>query len=194
MENQLLNVLDMIVKDLHRRYNDFNENELKKIISRFQKDFLKLYLMDFQIKNELDSLNTTQLRKVIKNLNLNLLQIPTQKYILVQLLNGLILQANKKEKFFDLAKTLKLEKKIRPKKRLKNTEKTVFDYDKKRKEWLIESNLDELKSKLSDITMNNIRVIVKPWNIKPKGRKKKDLIQAVIDYISKMRELTKLGI
>ncbi|MHA1248608.1 MAG: hypothetical protein ACTSRP_01315 [Candidatus Helarchaeota archaeon] len=194
MENKLLNVLDMIIKDLHRKYNDFNEIELKKIISRFQKDFLKLYIIDYQIKNELDSLSTSQLREVIKNLKLNLLQIPTQKYILVQLLNGLILQSNKKDKFLDLAKTLKLEKKSQPKKKSKITTITSSDYDEMRNKWLTESDLKELKSKLSNVNMNDIRAIVKPWNIKPKGRKKIDLIQAIIDYISRMRGLTKLGI
>jgi hypothetical protein len=56
------------------------------------------------------------------------------------------------------------------------------DHDKIRNDWLSRKDFTKFESEISKINMNTIRAIVKPWNIKPKGRTKKDLITALIDY------------
>jgi len=55
-----------------------------------------------------------------------------------------------------------------------------------REKWL-SIDIKQLKDELSKTNMNKIRQITKPWNLKPKGRTKKDLINAVVDYIQNIK-------
>jgi hypothetical protein len=62
---------------------------------------------------------------------------------------------------------------------------STAEHDKIREEWVSCGDFTELESEISKINMNVIRKIVNPWNLKPSGRTKKDLINAVIDYCKK---------
>ncbi len=59
------------------------------------------------------------------------------------------------------------------------------NHDELRNQWLSRKDYPELEIEISKINMNDIRNIVKPWDLKPNGRTKKDLINAIMEYIKK---------
>jgi len=54
--------------------------------------------------------------------------------------------------------------------------------DSIREKWL-SMGIEPLNTEISKSNMNVIRRIVKPWKLKPKGRKKQDLVNATLDFI-----------
>ena len=129
-----------------------------------------------------------------KKLGLQLISPPTQKNKLIPLISGLVLQKKKKKDFLETVGSLKT---LKNKPTLKTTKKTPAssdsDYVVLRKLWLTTKNLAQLELELGDINMNKIRAVVKTWKLKPHDRTKKALIKAVIDYIKRMKKLSKLG-
>ena len=70
---------------------------------------------------------------------------------------------------------------------------STSDYENYRKTWLTSANPSQLGPQLLNIKMNELRGIVKPWRVRPKTNTKNALIEAIINYIIRMKRLTKLG-
>ena len=69
--------------------------------------------------------------------------------------------------------------------KIKKTEKAkpaLTEDEATRDKWL-SMEIDLLEKELHNTNMNEIRSVVKPWKVKPKGRKKVDLIAAVLDHV-----------
>ena len=71
---------------------------------------------------------------------------------------------------------------LSPKAKAVKQQPKASDHEQIREDWLISKDYDTLEVQISKINMNTIRAIVKPWNLIPKSRTKKDLIIAVIEY------------
>ncbi len=194
MKNPLLQELDLIIKDISRNYVKFNQNKLIEVVAKFQKDFLSLRKEDREIKLQLESLTSRQILDLGNKMSLNLLSPPKPKNKLITLTNIMILQKGKKEEFLRIIKSIKVSKKVKssksPKKKI---DSSITDQKSLRKLWLTSKNLKLLEKELEDINMNTIRAVIKPWGVKPSGRTKNALIIATIDYIKRMKRLSKLG-
>lgn len=192
--NQLIETLELIIQDLSKNYRDYDQTRLLKIIGQFQNQFLNLKRKDIEIKSSLNKLTLKQILEYQKKLGLELISPPTQKAKLVPLISGLVLQKKKKKEFLETVGSVKT---IKSKPTLKTTKKVPASSDSDnvvlRKLWLTNKNLTQLESELGDINMNKIRAVVKPWKLKPHDRTKKALIKAVLDYIKRMKKLSKLG-
>lgn len=195
MDKSTLHVLQLIVNDISRNSSQFNESELVKAISLFQNKVLNSRKKDPELRTALQKLSMKQISEISNRLNISLLSPPKQKKTLAPLMNSLILQTKKKENFLHLIKPIisaKPKAKAKPKRKQKVTI-SANDYPLYRKKWLISAYPHQLVPELDSINMNELRRIVEPWRVKPKGRYKKDLIEAIIDYIVKMKRLSKLG-
>jgi len=182
------------VNDISKNYSQFHESNLKKTISQFQNKVLELREIDNKIKSVLQPFTTKQILKVSNKLNINLLSPPNQKNKLIQVMSSLISQTKKENEFLKLINRLKPTKTVsKSKVTTKKVIPSLSQYDEVRKTWLTIKDLKQLESELNKINMNDIRKIVKPWNIKPSGRYKIDLIAAIIRYIEKMKHISKLG-
>ena len=191
--NKLIEALELIIHDLSKNYKEYDQLKLIKIVGQFQNQFLILKRNDLEIKSRLNELSTKKILECQKKLGLELITTPTQKSKLIPLTSGLVLQKKKKKEFLETVGSLKTFKSKTP---LKTTKKIPAssepDYAVLRKLWLTNKNLSQLESELGDINMNKIRAVVKPWKLKPRDRTKKALIKAVIDYIKRMKKLSKL--
>lgn len=194
MNRSIVEILQLIVNDISKNYSQFHESNLKKTISQFQNKVLELRKIDNEIKFVLKPFTTKQILEISNNLNINLLSPPNQKNKLIQVMSSLISQAKKENEFLKLIETFKPTKTIsKSKVTAKKVIPSLSQYDKIRKTWLTIKDLKQLESELNEINMNDIRKIVEPWNIKPSGRYKIDLIAAIIRYIEKMKYISKLG-
>ena len=194
MNRSIVEILQLIVNDISKNYSQFHESNLKKTISQFQNKVLELRKIDNEIKFVLKPFTTKQILEISNNLNINLLSPPNQKNKLIQVMSSLISQAKKENEFLKLIETFKPTKTIsKSKVTAKKVIPSLSQYDKIRKTWLTIKDLKQLESELIEINMNDIRKIVEPWNIKPSGRYKIDLIAAIIRYIEKMKYISKLG-
>ena len=194
MNRLIVEILQLIVNDISKNYSQFHESNLKKTISLFQNKVLELREIDNEIKSVLQPFTTKQILKVSNKLNINLLSPPNQKNKLIQVMSSLISQTKKENEFLKLINTLKPTKTVsKSKVTTKRVIPSLSQYDEVRKTWLTIKDLKQLESELNKINMNDIRKIVKPWNIKPSGRYKIDLIAAIIRYIEKMKHISKLG-
>jgi len=190
----IVEILQLIVNDISKNYSQFHESNLKKTISQFQNKVLELREIDNKIKSVLQPFTTKQILKVSNKLNINLLSPPNQKNKLIQVMSSLISQTKKENEFLKLINRLKPTKTVsKSKVTTKKVIPSLSQYDEVRKTWLTIKDLKQLESELNKINMNDIRKIVKPWNIKPSGRYKIDLIAAIIRYIEKMKHISKLG-
>ena len=195
LDKSTLHVLQLIVNDISRNSSQFNESELVKAISLFQNKVLNSRKKDPELRTALQKLSMKQISEISNRLNISLLSPPKQKKTLAPLMNSLILQTKKKEDFLHLIKPIisaKPKAKAKPKRKQKVTI-SANDYPTYRKKWLTSAYPNQLEPELNSINMNELRRIVGPWRIKPKGRFKKDLIEAIIDYVVKMKRLSKLG-
>ncbi|MHA1438837.1 MAG: hypothetical protein ACTSPD_14800 [Promethearchaeota archaeon] len=68
-------------------------------------------------------------------------------------------------------------------KRVREVKPSDLNDEKIRKKWL-SMDIKELQNELKNVNMNKIRSICKPWNLKPKGRTKRDLIAAACEYVA----------
>jgi hypothetical protein len=143
------------------------------------------------------ALNNLTLKEIInysKKSNISLISPPKSKPKLMPLINALIVQSNKKSDFLKLIESEKLVKgKPKSQKKKETTTLSSAEYENLRKKWLTTENLNELETTLSPMNMNLIRDITRPWNLKPAGRAKKDLIDAILNYIKKNKGLSKFG-
>ncbi|MFX1238140.1 MAG: hypothetical protein ACFFAS_18625 [Promethearchaeota archaeon] len=192
MQNKLVLIVKKLYMELSENYSAYNEEKLKRIVSQFQLSLLDLRKKDHEIQVSLQDLSPRDLKLMVKRLDLPLLSIPSQKYKLVSVLNGLIDQEGKKNDLFKEMEGLKstarktTSKSSRTPSSLGNTEEI-------RNKWLIHKDLNSLTRELNKINMNTLRAIVRPWNVKPIGRKKDDLVNAIIAYIRKIKGLSELG-
>lgn len=194
MNRLIVEILQLIVNDISKNYSQFHESNLKKTISQFQNKVLELREIDNKIKSVLQPFTTKQILKVSNKLNINLLSPPNQKNKLIQVMSSLISQTKKENEFLKLINTLKPTKTVsKSKVTTKRVIPSLSQYDEVRKTWLTIKDLKQLESELNEINMNDIRKIVNPWNIKPSGRYKMDLIAAIIRYLEKMKHISKLG-
>lgn len=194
MNRLIVEILQLIVNDISKNYSQFHESNLKKTISQFQNKVLELREIDNKIKSVLQPFTTKQILKVSNKLNINLLSPPNQKNKLIQVMSSLISQTKKENEFLKLINTLKPTKTVsKSKVTTKRVIPSLSQYDEVRKTWLTIKDLKQLESELNEINMNDIRKIVNPWNIKPSGRYKIDLIAAIIRYLEKMKHISKLG-
>ena len=195
MNKSVFQVLQLILNDISKNYSQFNESDLIKAISQFQNKVLNSRKKDPELRTALQKLSMKQFSEISNRLNISLLSPPKQKKTLASLMNSLILQTKKKEDFLHLIKPIlsaKPKSITKPKRKQKATI-SANDYHIYRKKWLISAYPNQLEPELDSINMNELRRIVEPWRVKPKGRYKKDLIEAIIDYILKMKRLSKLG-
>ncbi|HEC38505.1 hypothetical protein LCGC14_0706000 [marine sediment metagenome] len=186
--------MELILQDISRNYNDYDRSKLLKIIGQFQNQILNLKRADVELVNSLNDLSLIQIKNCQKKLNLELLSPPKQKIKLIPIISSLALQKKKKRELLESAKSLKTFKSKRTAKSMKKLT-TASDADLKDlgKSWLTYKNLSHLESDLTKTNMNEIRAVVKPWKLKPAGRTKIALITAVLDYIKRMKKLSKLG-
>ncbi len=82
--------------------------------------------------------------------------------------------------------TEQLKKSTQKPKKEKVERLTPKSHEDTRQAWVALKNQSQLEVELLKINMNSIREIAKPWNVKPNGRTKNDLIGAVVDYINKI--------
>ena len=194
MRKPLLQELESLMDDVSQNYKKFNQTKLIEAIAKFQKDILSLRNEDIEIKSILENLTSKQILDLCNKLNLILFSPPKQKNRLIPLINSLIMQKGKKDEFLEIAKSIKISRRVIPSRTQKKiTVSSTSEYDSLRKLWLTSENLNQLELELKDINMNIIRAIVKPWRVKPSGRTKIALITAVINYIKRMKRLSKLG-
>ena len=202
MDEKLIQILNLTLKDIKENHSKFDKNTLRKVIIKFQHDLLNLYELDNELKTELENLQRKDIIETVEQLKLELLDYPTQKNKLVPLINGLILQNNKKTEFIQAIYSKKTnivesktKSKSKPESKKKATKSTLQtnDFDEIRKRWLTKPSLNELEAELNTINMKDIRTIVKPWRLKPKDTKKESLIKETLNYNQKLRNLTKLG-
>lgn len=194
MRKPLLQELESLINDVNQNYSEFNQTKLIEAIAKFQKNILSLRKEDVEIKSILENFTSKQILDFCNKLNLILFYPPKQKNKLIPLINSLILQKRKKDEFLEIAKSIKISRRAPPPRtKKKKTVSSTSEHDSLRKLWLTSENLNQLEIELGDINMNTIRAIVKPWSVKPIGRTKVALITAVIDYIKRMRRLSKLG-
>ena len=192
--SQFIETLELIIQDLSKNYKEFDQLKLLKIISQFQNQFLSLKRSDIEIKSTLNRLSLKQILECQKKLGLELISQPTQKIKLISLISGFALQKKKKKELLEAARSLKaMKRKSSTKTSKKVPASSDSDYKILRKLWLTNKNLSQLESELAGINMNKIRAVVKPWKLKPRDRTKKALIKAVIEYIKRMKKLSKLG-
>jgi len=181
------------MNDINENYTKFNQTKLIDAVAKFQKNILSLRKEDTEIKSVLENLTSKQILDLCDKLNLNLLYQPKQKKVLIPIINSFIQQKKKKIEFLKIAQSVEPSRRaIAPRSR-KMMVPSTSEHDKLRKSWLIRENLSQLEIDLNNINMNTIRAIVKPWGVKPSGRTKVALIAAVINYIKRMRRLSKLG-
>lgn len=188
----IIEILELIIQDLSENYKDYDQSKLLKIFGQFQNQILNLKRSDIELITNLNELSLNQILECQKKLGLELLSAPTLKSKLIPLISGLILQKKKKKEFLEIVQSLKTLKKKPTLKTPKNIS-IPSDYEDLRKLWLTNKSLSQLETDLKKINMNKIRVIVKPWDLKPIDRTKTSLINAVIDYIRKMKNVSKLG-
>lgn len=194
MNRLIVEILQLIVNDISKNYSQFHESNLKKTISQFQNKVLELRKIDNEIKSVLQPFTTKQILEISNKLAINLLSPPNQKNKLILVISNLISQAKKENKFLKLIETFKPPKTVSKSKiTTKKVIPSLSQYDEARKTWLMIKDLKQLESELNEINMNDIRKIVKPWNIKPSSRYKIDLIAAIIRYIERMKHISKLG-
>ena len=194
MNNSIIQILELIVYDIKKNYDLFNENNLIKAISQFQNNILDSRQKDNDINFVLNNLTLKDIINYSKKLNISLISPPKSKPKLMPLINALIVQSNKKSDFLKLIESEKLVKgKPKSQKKKETTTLSSAEYETLRKKWLTTENLNELETTLSPMNMNLIRDITRPWNLKPVGRAKKDLVDAVLNYIKKLKGLSKLG-
>lgn len=195
MNKSVFHVLQLILDDISKNYSQFNESDLIKAISQFQNKVLNSRKQDPELRIALQKLSMKQISEISNGLNISLLSPPKQRKPLASLMNSLILQTRKKEDFLHLIKpilSVKPKSITKPKRKQKVTI-SANDYHTYCKKWLISAYPNQLEPELNSINMNELRRIVEPWRVKPKGRYKKDLIEAIIDYIVKIKRLSKLG-
>ena len=194
MNNSIIQILELIVYDIKKNYDLFNENNLIKAISQFQNNILESKRKDNDVNLLLNDLPLKDIINYSKKLNISLISPPKSKPKLMPLINALIVQSNKKSDFLKLIESEKLVKgKHKSQKKKETTTLSSAEYETLRKKWLTTENLNELETTLSPMNMNLIRDITRPWNLKPVGRAKKDLVDAVLNYIKKLKGLSKLG-
>lgn len=194
MNNSIIQILELIVYDIKKNYDLFNENNLIKAISQFQNNILESKRKDNDVNLLLNDLPLKDIINYSKKLNISLISPPKSKPKLMPLINALIVQSNKKSDFLKLIESEKLVKgKPKSQKKKETTTLSSAEYETLRKKWLTTENLNELETTLSPMNMNLIRDITRPWNLKPVGRAKKDLVDAVLNYIKKLKGLSKLG-
>ena len=154
-EEEIIEISKVGERGIFAEIKEHYESSLKKHISELEKESLdqKVLQLEEIIGKQKEEID--RLRKSVKLLE-------HEKSTLLQTVNEL--------------KATKTKGKTTKEKPLPS------DHEKIREEWLSSKNLVELEAAISNINMNTIRAIVKPWNIKPKGRTKKDLITAVIDH------------
>ena len=192
MSNSILLVLENIYHDIKKNYNSFNENNLTKAIAQFQINVLESRKKDIETNFYLNKLSLNDILKSIKDFNLEILTPPKTKAKLVPLVNALIIQSGKESIFLQKIKSelsSNANHGSRKKKPPINSDST--QYEDLRKTWLTSENLDGLETKLLKKNMNEIRAIIAPWNLK--GRSKKDLIGAILQYIKRLRGLSEFG-
>jgi len=127
---------------------------------------LKSKNTQFEKENKLLTENSEKLNKKISSLKKQLSQ--AQK---------ILVPPKKKEE------PTKKGIKAKPKPKIKPKPLLTAEDEATREQWS-SMEIKELEKLLNKTNMNIIRRIIKPWNIKPKGRTKKDLITAVCDYVS----------
>ena len=195
MNNSVFHVLQLILNDISKNQSQFNQSNLEKAISQFQNKVLNSRKKDSELKTVLQQLSIKQISEISNKLNIYLLSPPKQKNTLASLINSLILQTKKKEAFLQLIKPILSSKKVSkaPKKRKQMKSISTSDYENYRKTWLTSANPSQLGPQLLNIKMNELRGIVKPWRVRPKTNTKNALIEAIINYIIRMKRLTKLG-
>jgi len=194
LNNSIIQILELIVYDIKKNYDLFNENNLIKAISQFQNNILESKRKDNDVNLLLNDLPLKDIINYSKKLNISLISPPKSKPKLMPLINALIVQSNKKSDFLKLIESEKLVKgKPKSQKKKETTTLSSAEYETLRKKWLTTENLNELETTLSPMNMNLIRDITRPWNLKPVGRAKKDLVDAVLNYIKKLKGLSKLG-
>jgi len=194
MMNNLIKTLELIIHDISKNSQDYNQTSLLKVIGQFQKQILNLKHKDKDLKARLNELTLKEILECQKKLELELISQPTQKSKLIPLISGLASQKQKKK---DLLETIGALKALKSKQTLKTKKsKTTLsssEQENLQKLWLTTKDFSKLESELANINMNIIRAIVKPWNLKPQGRTKLALIKAVIDYIKRIKKISKLG-
>ena len=105
--NQLIESLELIIQDLSKNYQEYDQLKLLKIIGQFQNQFLNLKRDDIEIKARLNELSLKQILECQKKLGLELIISPTQKTKLVPLISGLALQKRKKRELLETVGSLK---------------------------------------------------------------------------------------
>jgi len=182
-----------MVGDITQNYNEFGEKNLKKVISQFQNNLLSIRQKDNELKSALDPLTADQIDDITEQLGIYLLSSPKDKNKLASLMNSLILLTHKKNEFLELVKSIEPIKPVKPVKsapsapsKKQKTTISTFNHADLRDKWLKTKTPGDLEAELLKINMNELRNIVKPWNIKPIGRKKIDLIIGIIEYLNKM--------
>lgn len=194
MNNSLIQILEFIVQDIKKNYSLFDENNLLNAISQFQNNALDSRKKDNEINLLLNSLTLKDIIDYSKKLNISLLSPPNTKLKLIPLINALITQADKKSEFLTLIESQQFEKKkSKPKKKKESISISSSEYENLRKKWLTVDNIDKLEMELLKINMNLIREITKPWNLKPIGRTKPDLVEAILNKIKRIKGISKLG-
>jgi len=193
LKSKEIDILRIIEKDIHENPSSYQLTSLKKVIAQFQNKIADMRQKDPQIQVILQNYTAKELKSLINEIDLKILSIPSQKSKLISILNSLIIQEGKRSRFLefnDKSKSRELKKTA-----VKETKSkiSITDYEKIRKEWLTHHSLEQLDKEIMKIKMNEIRKIVEPWSIKPSGRKKIDLVDAILGYIKKMRGLSKLG-
>ncbi len=190
----LIDVIKSITNDVITNYTDFNKSKLTEAITKFQVNILYSRKSDSELITILKMLTTKQILDSCLKLNLNLLSVPKPKNKLIPLVNGLLLQNKKKFEFLSLVNSYEFSKRKEAQKKPKSkTVPSTSDYKDLRKSWLTSKDLNSLESKLKEINMNITRAVTKPWGLRPNGRTKIALIIEVINYVKKMRRLSKLG-
>ncbi len=191
--NEYKKILERISNDLRYNFREYDEEKLYKSFSEFQQQILSSRKKDNDIFQKLNSITGPKIQQILKKLGLNYDFIPQQKKKLVEFANGVILAEKKKEEFIILYNNS--FKKKSTKKKSKKMEIDPSSYEEQRNNWLLRSDLNQLKVELKDINIKIIRVIVTPWksNLNIQGRKKDDLILAILKYINKMRNFSNLG-
>lgn len=188
--------MSSLLNDISAHSKEYDSAKIKIILNKFQIEVLSSRKIDNELFIMLSSLTAAKILMVMNKLGFNTSLYPKPKAKLISVVNGILLKDNKKEAFItEFGQMTPHKRKTTTTRKTRPKVIPNFDTLSIRNNIMHEFPIDNLHTRLNKLKINELRLVSEPWKSRMKlaGRKKIDLIDGIVHYVTKMRNLSDLG-